>query len=1070
MTAVQVRAWTEPEGGWPARRRHQAAHPSRYLLAFDTETVDPGQRFLLLVWRLYVDGALVTEGIAHPDGLRGKRLAMLRDYVTTHQADTEPWARRNLMLVPLSEWVAHHLHRYGYSNRAAVVGYNLPFDIGTIAGADWTAARSGGFTFRLAPRYTAATGREQKVWHRPDLKVQHIDNGAFIEWTGCVTGERDHASGRRWRKGESRTGTTPYRGRFVDCSTLHFALTGSHASLEGACGAWGVDTGKIDATFGVLDEALVDHCRADVAMTAELHQVLTVELAQHPGIKLADDALWSPATVAGRYLDAMRLSPLLDRLGVPAEVHAAARCASYGARTEARIVRAPMPVVALDVASMYPTVSALLGTWGIWTAARVAVDDRTDELAAWLASPGLEDDLYDPTTWRRWGATLVEVEPAGDVLPHQFVDDADKGRLVTAALRFGGRMWWSWPDVAAAVLLGDKVPTITRTLHLRPEGRQLGLRAVQLRSDLRLDPRRADPFPFLVAARHQADEAGEAHLARFYKIAANALAHGLSGRYDHKGRHHQAMVHGPAGSAAQRVRMEQPGPHAFPAISSTTTAGARLVLAMMERATTDAGGCWAHCDTDSAKIVATPTGGLIACPGGPHRITLEPPNAEGAPSTPAGAGIDAEGATAAVRALSWEQVATIADRFAPLAPEGSRRPFWTVEHESLTRPLTALVTGPKSYALFRLGDDGGIELTFFTETHLGESYLAPERAWSADAWRWTIGRALGRLVDPPAWWGTMALRREAAVNPIMARAAEASGVAARPFGFRLAATAWGGGAAPVAPYSRNPADWTSLDWRDRNDGRALRLDPEAEDELALPGGLPGERLYVQPGTLGQVVRRVAAQAVPTFNDPATGEPADRKAKGLLRRRTTVADHLVLVGADRTPIAASGEGPDQRYPTCRRCRKPLDGQASQQFCSDACEHAGRRQRAKQAAPPEAKRTCAWSGCSTVLTSRQPEWCAEHRKRGAMRAMRDRRRPGHRCEQPGCHMWLADPDGAFPYCSTHVDPGSRMAPVVVEAHPCAFEGCLTSIAGDPEVHPYCVAHKRAMAGAERREALR
>jgi hypothetical protein len=69
-----------------------------------------------------------------------------------------------------------------------------------------------------------------------------------------------------------------------------------------------------------------------------------------------------------------------------------------------------------------------------------------------------------------------------------------------------------------------------------------------------------------------------------------------------------------------------------------------------------------------------------------------------------------------------------------------------------------------------------------------------------------------------------------------------------------------------------------------------------------------------------------------------------------------------------------------------------------------------------------------------------------------------------------MWMSDPDGSFPYCSTHVDPGSRMAPAVVEVHPCAFEGCLTSIAGDPSTHPYCVAHKRTVADAERREALR
>ncbi len=1008
-----MRAWTEPEGGWPPRRPwKRSAGPSRYVLVFDTETADPDQRLLLLVWRLYVDGSLITEGIAHPDDLRGKRLAMLRRYVKEHQADTEPWARRDLLLIPLSEWIDRHLHRYGYVNRAAVVGYNLPFDIGTIAGGHWTTGRSGGFTFRLAPRYRAATGREQKVWHRPDLSVRHIDNGAFIAWTGCVTGERDHANGTPCRHDPHCSGTTPYRGRFVDCSTLHFALTGAHAGLDAACAGWGVDAGKIDCDFGVLDERLINHCRADVRATAELHRVLTAELAKHPGIELTDDALWSPATVAGRYLDAMRVRPLLDRFEVSPEVHAAARCASYGARTEARIVRHPVPVVALDVASMYPTVSALLGTWRLWTAREVVVEDCTAELAAWLATDQLGNDLYDPSTWKRWGCTLVDVEPSGDVLPHQYIDDAGKGRLVTAPLTFTGRLWWAWPDVAAAVLAGaGKVPKVTRALRLTPQGRQRGLRPVQLRGGLLLDPRRQDPFPFLVAARHRADDEGSAHLARFYKIAANALAHGLSGRYDHRGKLHRAVVHGPSGSAAQRVRMEQPGPHAFPAISSTTTAGARLILAMMERAITDLGGCWAHCDTDSAKVVATPAGGLVPCPGGPHGIGHESVEGNFATVTAPELGNATEGATEAVLALSWEQVRTIAARFNSLRPEGSRRPLWTVEHDSLTLPLMALVTGPKSYALFRQAD-AAVELVAWTETGLGESYLSPEPGWSADAWRWIVARTFGQEVELPAWWKHLALRREAAVNPAMARAAEASGVAARPFGFRLAGSArWQGGGSPIAPYSRNPAGWPGLDWRDRRTGEALA--PMLIDEAGELIEVHGDRSYVGFTTLGSIVSRIERQSVPTFDDPASGEPAGRKVRGMLARRSTVAYRLVLVGADRTPLASKGEEPDQRYPTCQRCGKPLDGQSSQRWCDDACRKAARRSRKPERStiavrPPRVCHNapdCAGDG---LLSGRQREWCSKRCARAGERwrswLERLQRIGGQPCSAEGCRSEL------------------------------------------------------------------
>jgi hypothetical protein len=281
---------------------------------------------------------------------------------------------------------------------------------------------------------------------------------------------------------------------------------------------------------------------------------------------------------------------------------------------------------------------------------------------------------------------------------------------------------------------------------------------------------------------------------------------------------------------------------------------------------------------------------------------------------------------------------------------------------------------------------------------LGESYLSPEREWSADAWRWIVTRALGHKVEQPAWWDDLALRQDKMVNPILARAAATSGVAARPFGFRLAATAWGGGSSPVAPYNRDPASWADLDWRDRRTGKALALGIESDEETALPGGLPGERLHVTLITLGRVVRRIAGQDVPTFDDPVTGRPANHRTRGLLRRRSTVAEHLVLTGADRTPFTRYGEDSDQRYPSCRRCGCPLDGQASQQFCSDACREAGKRHRTKEAEKQaeaakqehriavRATRVCHNApDCagSWLLNGRQREWCSKRCARAGER---------------------------------------------------------------------------------------
>ena len=71
------------------------------------------------------------------------------------------------------------------------------------------------------------------------------------------------------------------------------------------------------------------------------------------------------------------------------------------------------------------------------------------------------------------------------------------------------------------------------------------------------------------------------------------------------------------------------------------------MLAMLERCVTDLGGTWAFCDTDSMAIVATEDGRPDPVPGW---------------SRAAGDG------TEAVRALTYEQVESIRERFDALNP------------------------------------------------------------------------------------------------------------------------------------------------------------------------------------------------------------------------------------------------------------------------------------------------------------------------------------------------------------------------------------------------------------------
>ena len=67
-------------------------------------------------------------------------------------------------------------------------------------------------------------------------------------------------------------------------------------------------------------------------------------------------------------------------------------------------------------------------------------------------------------------------------------------------------------------------------------------------------------------------------------------------------------------------RVEAPGRWFNPLIATLVSSGGRLLLATAISLLHRQGGEYALCDTDSLFAVATRNGGLIRCPGGPHRL------------------------------------------------------------------------------------------------------------------------------------------------------------------------------------------------------------------------------------------------------------------------------------------------------------------------------------------------------------------------------------------------------------------------------------------------------------------
>jgi len=360
---------------------------------------------------------------------------------------------------------------------------------------------------------------------------------------------------------------------------------------------------------------------------------------------------YSPASIGLGYFEHTGLCP--PRAGTSAlsdQRTAQAQAAFYGQRAEARIRHVPVPVALVDFSSQYPVVAHLLGFWPLLTAERIEAREASAEIGALIERVTL-DDVLDPATWPALvGFALVE--PDGDWLPRRayFSGSADVPRS-SLGPTWGRPGWWALPDLVAAKVATGKVPRLIEAWVLVGKGRQ-ALRKVRLGGRLSFDPAVDDWWLALVGARHHL---GDAHdqLGQGLKTLANATAYGCWERHDRGDQVAKMSYVRPDGRrcSGQVEHPETPHRWTFPPFASLVTAGGRLLMGALEALLSEGRGCWASANTDSATVLATRTGGLMACPGGPHHL---------------------DDGTEAVRALSWADLDAIRACFERLNPWAGR--------------------------------------------------------------------------------------------------------------------------------------------------------------------------------------------------------------------------------------------------------------------------------------------------------------------------------------------------------------------------------------------------------------
>ena len=251
--AIAHRVWTEIEAGkQPSRRVRRTTKKTKttepkYVLVFDTETtIDHRQTLTFGCWRYYridPDGYhCVDEGVFYADDLPETDpigFAVLCQFVADHPAATE--RARPIRLLSRSEFVEKVFFKAALEVRATVVGFNLPFDLSRLA-IDATEARGfnhGGISLILSRPKEGTPHRERR--HRSRVTIKSRDTkGAFISFTKPLKPDDDLLIPDDSDTGQP-DGSYTWRGEFVDCRTLAFALDrGELLPGGGVCGLRGI--------------------------------------------------------------------------------------------------------------------------------------------------------------------------------------------------------------------------------------------------------------------------------------------------------------------------------------------------------------------------------------------------------------------------------------------------------------------------------------------------------------------------------------------------------------------------------------------------------------------------------------------------------------------------------------------------------------------------------------------------------------------------------------------------------------------------------------------------------------
>jgi len=700
-----------------------------YALVFDTETrITADQSLTFGVWRLckLVEDSytLIEEGIFYADDLPATERKVLEAYVRTAIMDVASFPPR-FPLYTRSEFMKKVFWPAIKKRGAMVVGFNLPFDLSRLALA-WSQGEQNEWSFTMS-QYP--DGEENR--NCPRILIKPIDSKkAFINLAPVWKPEE-------WKGND--------KAHFLDLRTFAWSLYNKSFSLKRLCEELKIEHQKLDHDpTGKVTPEEIEYARQDGRCTVDALNALKHNFDKHPSIELKPWSSYSAASMAKSYLDAMGIIQPAEKFEIPDEIVGIAMQSYYGGRSETRIRCAEVPCVPVDFMSQYPSVCALLGLFDVLTAESVSFEDDTENVRKFLKQITLEKCLK-LKTWEHLKFFAL-IRPDKDILPVRTVFNGITQNIGNDYLSANPSnpqpQWFASPDLIASVLLTGKAPHIIRAISMVPHGRQAGMRSVNLRGMVEIDPYRDDLFRKVIEQRklHKADAA----LYYWLKILANSI-YGFFVELNPETHSKKVPVRVFLGEATIRDSsdvIEKPGRWFFAPLASLITSGGRLLLAMTEASVKEKRGTHLFCDTDSLCIVASKRGGPLHIPG-----------------------------SKGVRILSRAEVQTIVEEFAALNPYDRKivkgsilnltdANFEDSDPKNAQRQLYGYSLAAKRYALHEKIGDKDIEIVdpkahgigfLYPPKNSSECWEEENPEWVYEAWDYIVRGALKLKRKAPSW-------------------------------------------------------------------------------------------------------------------------------------------------------------------------------------------------------------------------------------------------------------------------------------------------------------------------------